>query len=105
MYARQHLTPPVSSYTETAVMEAKPFGIFQGREAIRGFWRDLILKAAKQLQYQQIKTEQIDAHTVLIAAQWQMNIGGGVITHERWIEQDGSWMLAEDRFEVLPAKP
>jgi hypothetical protein len=30
-----------------------------------------------------------------------MNIGGGVISVERWEEINGRWMLTEDRFEVL----
>lgn len=88
------------SYMQDAIMEAKPFGTYRGREAIRAFWRDLIGKGARNLRYSQIKAEQVDAHTVLISAHWSMNIGGGFISVERWIAHDGRWVLAEDRFEV-----
>lgn len=87
-------------YTPDAVMTAQPFGTFRGRDAIRAFWSDLIAKGARDLRYSRIKVDQTDDNTVLISADWTMNIGGGVITRERWVQIDGRWLLAEDQFEV-----
>jgi uncharacterized protein (TIGR02246 family) len=87
-------------YAEDAVMTATPFGTFRGRDAIRTFWKDLVAKGARDLRYSQIKVEQPDADTLLLSAQWSMNIGGGLISRERWVQRAGQWKLAEDQFEV-----
>lgn len=87
-------------YAEDAVMTAKPFGTFRGRDAIRTFWTDLIAKGARDLRYTHIKIEQPDADTLLLSANWSMNIGGGQISRERWVQRLGQWKLAEDQFEV-----
>ncbi len=94
------------AYAEQAVMEAKPFGTFTGQAAIRAFWTDLInQKGAKDLRYTNIKVEMVDAQTMLLSADWRMNIGGGHISRERWVEHKGRWVLAEDRFAVLFQTP
>ncbi len=93
------------TYTTDAVLNAKPFGTYSGRDAIRAFWKDLIAKGARDLRYSKIKVDQIDTKTVLIAASWSMNIGGGVITQERWVKVGSRWLLAEDSFEVLYQNP
>lgn len=89
------------TYTEDALLEAKPFGTFVGREAIRSFWAELVVKGARELSYDRIQVVQFDVNTVHVSAQWRMNIGGGFISLERWENRGGRWMLAEDRFEVL----
>ncbi|WP_137938279.1 nuclear transport factor 2 family protein [Chitinivorax sp. B] len=89
------------AYLDHATMEAKPFGSYVGRQAILAFWTDLIGKGARNLAYTHIKIEQPDVNTMLLSADWSMNIGGGHISRERWVKQGGRWMLAEDRFEVL----
>lgn len=93
------------TYTEDAVLVAKPFGSYNGRAAIRAFWLDLIGKGAGELTYERIQVDQLDAKTVLLSAHWTMNIGGGIISLEHWEDRDGCWMLAEDRFEVLSSTP
>ncbi|WP_396271280.1 nuclear transport factor 2 family protein [Ideonella sp.] len=100
-FNRGDLAHCADTYTETALLEAKPFGTFNGREAIRAFWADLLSKGARQLNYEHIKLDQLDARTMILSARWTMNIGGGVISVERWEEINGRWMLTEDRFEVL----
>ncbi len=88
-------------YTEDAIMEASPFGIFNGREQIRAFWRELVdNKRAGLLRYSAVKIEQSGPGEVLLSADWTMNIGGGRITRERWVSRNGRWQLAEDRFVV-----
>ena len=89
------------AYTTDAVVHAKPFGTYSGRDAIRTFWKDLVDKGARDLRYSKIKVDQVDAKTVLITASWSMNIGGGIITKERWVNIGSRWLLAEDSFEVL----
>jgi ketosteroid isomerase-like protein len=89
------------TYTDDALLEAKPFGTFAGREAIRSFWMDLVANGARELNYERIQVVQLDENTVHVSAQWTMNIGGGFISLERWENRGGRWMLAEDRFEVL----
>jgi ketosteroid isomerase-like protein len=100
-FNRGDLSHCADTYTETAVLEAKPFGTFKGREAIRAFWADLLSKGARDLSYECIKVDQRDQHTMILSASWSMNIGGGIISVERWEEIEGRWMLTEDRFEVL----
>lgn len=100
-FNRGDLDHCADTYTETALLEAKPFGTFKGREAIRAFWADLLNKGARNLNYEHIKLDQLDARTMILSARWTMNIGGGVISVERWEEINGRWMLTEDRFEVL----
>jgi ketosteroid isomerase-like protein len=104
-FNRGELDYCADTYTPSALLEAKPFGTYAGREAIRSFWLELMSKGAKELNYECIKAEQLDAQTVLLSASWTMNIGGGVITLERWEDHNGQWMLAEDRFEVLSMVP
>ena len=88
-------------YTEDAVMEASPFGTFNGREQIRAFWRALVEdKRAGLLRYSAIKVEQSGPDEILLSADWTMNIGGGRILLERWVRRNGRWRLAEDRFAV-----
>ncbi|MGQ5523392.1 nuclear transport factor 2 family protein [Chitinimonas sp. PSY-7] len=89
------------TYIDNAVMEAQPFGIYTGRDAIYSFWNDLVSKGATNLQYLQPVLEVIDANTVLLSANWSMNIGHGRIYRERWVQQDGRWMLADDHFGLL----
>ena len=81
-------------------MYAKPFGTFQGRAAIQGFWADLIQKGAHDVQYRNVTFEEVDENTVRIGADWTMSIGGGVITRETWVKKGDCWLLADDAFQV-----
>lgn len=91
----------VAAYTADATMEAKPMGTFSGTAAIDGFWRPLVADGAGQLVYRNTELRLVDERTVLLSANWSMNIGGGVITEERWVRQgDGRWLLVFDAFEM-----
>lgn len=92
-------------YLEGATMYAKPFGTFQGRPAIQGFWADLIQKGAHDLQYRNVTFEEVTETKVLIGADWSMSIGGGVISRETWVKQGDCWLLADDAFQVWGKAP
>ena len=92
----------VAAYTHNAIMHATPLGTFTGKEAIDGFWRPFMASGAGQLEYNDIRLEVVDESTVLLSANWRMNVGRGVITMEKWVKQsDGTWLLEQDNFEVL----
>lgn len=92
----------VSLYTEDATMIAKPFGTFRGRNEIDAFWRPFIASGAGYLVYRNTIVKEVNPNTVLIASDWSMNVGQGIITKEEWVkESDGKWRLKDDRFEVL----
>ena len=91
----------VEAYTATAVMNAKPLGTFIGIDQIEGFWRPFIESGAGGLEYSNVVLAVEDERTVLLTADWKMNIGRGIITQERWVKQaDGNWLLEYDDFEV-----
>jgi ketosteroid isomerase-like protein len=90
----------VAGYRETAVMNAKPMGVFTGLKEIEGFWRPFIESGAENLVYQNIKLEVVDNKTVLLSADWSMNVGRGIITMEKWVKLDEDWFLERDDFEV-----
>lgn len=89
-------------YEKNAIMVAKPFGTFEGRESIEGFWRDLIAKGFADVRYTDPKITPSDAESAVLESGWTMNNAHGVITHELWVRQaDGSVLLREDHFEAL----
>ena len=89
-------------YEENAVMEAKPFGLFTGREAIQGFWQSLVSDGFSDVDYIDPKITVIDDATAVLSSGWKMNKAHGVITRELWVRQeDGSMLLREDYFEAL----
>lgn len=90
----------VAGYKESAVMNAKPMGVFTGLKEIEGFWRPFIESGARDLVYQNIKLEIVDNKTALLSADWSMNVGRGIITMEKWVKSDGNWFLERDDFEV-----
>lgn len=92
----------VAAYQPDATMDARPMGSFRGAEQIAGFWRPFVASGAGQLEYRNVSLEARGERTVLLSADWSMNVGSGVITEERWVKQDdGRWLLAHDAFEVL----
>ena len=92
----------IAAYQADAVMQAKPMGTFVGLETISEFWKPFMASGAKDLEYHDVVVEVLDDSTVLLSANWSMNVGRGVITKEKWVKQkDGNWQLAEDDFEVL----
>jgi len=90
-------------YEENAIMVAKPFGTFKGREAIEAFWTDLIAKGFDDVIYYKTSTRVVDQSltSASVSAEWKMNNASGIITNELWVLQpDGTALLREDHFEV-----
>jgi ketosteroid isomerase-like protein len=90
----------VVGYTKSAVMNAKPMGVFTGLKEIEGFWRPFIESGAGNLVYKNIKLEIVDDKTALLSADWSMNVGRGIITMEKWVKLGEDWFLERDDFEV-----
>lgn len=91
----------INAYVDDAVMVVKNIGEFKGKEAIAGFWNETT-KAANHIEYSNTNIKVIDEKTVHLNSDWKMNIGEGIITLEEWVKQeDGSWKLVQDEFEIL----
>ena len=92
-----------NAYEEDAIMWAEPFGIFEGRDAIRAFWDDLVNNVgATNLVYQRRRIRVISDTVAIVRSDWSMNIGGGIIYQEKWVKQaNGEWILRSDHFDVL----
>ncbi len=89
-----------NAYTKDAIMVAKPFGTFEGREAISEFWTPFVQSGATDLTYTNTQVKIINNSKAIISSNWSMNVGKGVITNETWVKEDGKWKLKEDHFEV-----
>lgn len=89
-------------YEPHAVMHARPFGTFTGREEIAGFWAKLIQDGFADVEYVEPRIEVVDESTALLTSQWRMNQAKGVIHRELWVlGEDGVARLREDDFEAL----
>ena len=91
----------IAGYQVDVVINANPLGTFTGTDQIDSFWRRFMASGAGVLKYSDVKLEVIDASTVLLSACWNMNVGRGIITLEKWVLQNnGKWLLEQDDFEV-----
>jgi ketosteroid isomerase-like protein len=90
----------IDAYTQDAVLNIKNVGDFKGKEAIAKFWNDLT-QNANHIEYLNTHIHVIDEKTVHLNSDWKMNIAEGIITLEEWVKQDdGSWKLVKDAFEI-----
>ncbi|MBP0030320.1 hypothetical protein [Roseofilum sp. Guam] len=90
-----------NEYEETAVMYARPFGTFTGREEIQQFWQKLIEDGFSDVEYIEPKIDIVDETSAILTSQWKMNKASGVIHKELWVLQaDGTAKLREDDFEA-----
>lgn len=90
-----------AQYEVDAVMNAMPFGQFKGREAIQGFWQQLIADGFSDVDYVEPSIEVLDENSAVLKSGWKMNKAAGVITNELWVLQnDGTAKLREDDFEA-----
>lgn len=88
-------------YMQDGVMVARPFGTFEGREAILSFWQDLISKGFDEVNYTDVQWEAEGDNGCVLTANWTMNKAYGVIHREHWvIDTDGKARLVYDEFEV-----
>ena len=89
-----------AQYQEHCVMTARPFGVFEGRQAIQDFWQGIMDQGFKDVNYTQVTWEAEDEGYIL-TSHWTMNNAFGVVHRERWVlEADGQARLASDDFEV-----
>ncbi len=94
-----------NAYEVNAVMTAKPFGTFTGRNSIQSFWQKLLSQGYANVRYNEPKLEVINARTAVLSSKWEMNKAYGVITKELWVlQRDGLAKLKIDAFEVLGKK-
>jgi len=101
-FNKRNIKGCVEAYTTDAVVNARPMGTFKGISEIEGFWRPFIETGAGELEYNNVVLALEDDNTVLLKADWKMNVGQGVIIQQRWVKQsDGSWLLEYDDFEFL----
>lgn len=88
-------------YSQDAVMNAKPFGTFNGRDKIEVFWKQLIQDGYKDVSYVNATIEIASSKSAVIKSDWTMNKAKGVITKELFeIQDDGGAKLTDDNFEA-----
>ena len=89
-----------SQYQENCVMTARPFGVFEGRQAIEAFWQGIIDQGFRDVDYTQVNWE-AEGEGYILTSNWTMNKAFGVVHREFWVvEADGHARLASDEFEV-----
>lgn len=92
----------VEAYTIDAVVNARPMGTYKGLSEIEGFWRPFIETGAGDLEHSNVVMAVEDDTTVLLKADWKMNLGEGEIIQQRWVKKsDGKWLLEYEDFEIL----
>lgn len=87
-------------YASETIMNDIPVIQSQDKETIEGFWTDLIAKGAGNLIYHLPTVKQTAPGRIKLSADWSMNIGYGKIYHEKWVQQNGKWLLGYDEFEI-----
>ncbi len=91
----------IAAYAPDCLMVAKPKGRFVGRDEIATFWRTFLASGAGQLRYSNIQINTETEGVAVLSADWEMNVGRGVVTREVWkAGADGTWSLTEDHFEI-----
>ncbi|MEI8626301.1 nuclear transport factor 2 family protein [Pseudoalteromonas sp. B137] len=94
-----------AQYTEDCIMEAKPLGVFKGREEIFGCWQNIIDQGFANVEYSNVKWEAAEDGGYILTSSWEMNKAFGVVHREHWIvEQDGKARLKSDSFEIQGEK-
>ena len=90
-----------NQYEEHAVMHARPFGTFHGREDIQSFWNNLINDGFADVEYINPQIEVIDETSAILTSGWKMNKASGIIHKELWVlQENGEAKLREDDFEA-----
>ena len=90
-----------AQYSENCVMEAKPIGIFKGRQAIQECWQNIIDQGFKDVVYSNVAWQAAEDGGYILTSNWQMNKAYGVVHREHWVvEADGKARLISDSFEI-----
>lgn len=88
-------------YTADSTMHAKPFGTFEGREAIEAFWQDIINQGFDDVNYTDVNWEAVGEDGYVLSSKWTMNKAFGVVHREHWVMQDdGKARMISDEFEI-----
>jgi ketosteroid isomerase-like protein len=91
-----------AQYAEDAIMEAQPFGVFEGRKAIQAFWQNIIDQGFKDVNYTNMVWQSDNDTGYILMADWTMNKAFGVVHKEVWqLQADGQARLTYDKFEVI----
>jgi len=95
-----------SCYLEDCTMWPQPMDKVKGREAIRDWWKNLMGKGFKQVEYLNIKCIPISKDCVELYSPWRMNKAHGVVHNETWVRQpDGGFKMTWDHFEIFENNP
>lgn len=100
-FNNQNAAGCAAQYNKDCVMQARPFGEFEGREAIQAFWQDIIDKGFNNVEYSNVEWEPIEENGYILTSSWTMNKAFGVVHREHWVvESDGYARLKSDDFEI-----
>jgi len=92
----------IDTYSSNAVMKVHPFGCFNSKSDISGFWQNFDKNNPSNLVYKNVQIKVLNDTQAILSANWSMNIASGFITKELWtLAEDGQWYLEEDDFSVL----
>jgi len=90
-----------AQYSEHCIMEAKPLGIFKGRQEILSCWQSIIDQGFADVAYSNVNWEPSDEGGYILTSSWVMNKAFGVVHSEHWkVEDDGKARLQSDSFEI-----
>lgn len=94
-----------AQYTEDCIMQAKPLGVFKGREEILACWQNIIAQGFSNVEYSNVNWEADENGGYILTSEWEMNKAFGVVHREHWVvEADGKARLKSDSFEILGEK-
>ncbi|MCL9782911.1 nuclear transport factor 2 family protein [Vibrio sp. S4M6] len=101
-FNRQDAKGCADQYAEDAVMVAKPFGTFKGREQIQAFWQNIIDQGFHSVDYTDVQWNKHSEVSYTLSSNWTMNKAYGVVHKEVWeVQSDDKSRLIYDEFEVL----
>jgi hypothetical protein len=100
-FNKQDAAGCAAQYTLDAVMDARPFGTFTGRDEIQAFWQNIMDQGFSDVEYFDVKWEPAESEGYILSSSWTMNKAFGVVHREHWIiDIDGKARLSSDDFEV-----
>lgn len=100
-FNRQDAAGCAAQYAEDAIMDARPFGRYEGREAIQAFWQNIMDQGFADVDYTDVNWEPMGDDGYLLSSSWTMNKAFGVVHREHWqVQADGRALLITDDFEV-----
>lgn len=101
-FNRQDAAGCAAQYSDDAIMEARPMGIFNGVNDIQAFWQNIMDQGFKDVQYSDVNWQAEGEDGYILTSNWTMNKAFGAVHKEHWqIQADGSAKLVSDLFEIL----